>query len=151
MLWNIHMKYTNTLYNIQYTSTLYIIHHHHHHAMPQARIMIYNIQALCILHNIQAFYISYNIQALYTIYNIQALYTLYNIQYTSTLYITQYTSTLYKVFKPILLLSISIYMGPMWLLVTLLIMMCSFWFQIWKYIHTVRTINPWSQCFGQES
>ena len=47
-------------------------------------------------------------------------------------------------------LGISKYMGPLWLLITLLIiMLCSCLFQIWKKC-TITTINPWSQCLGQE-
>ena len=41
-------------------------------------------------------------------------------------------------------------MGPIWPLITLLIIMLfSFLFQIWKY-YTITTINPWSQCLRRE-
>ena len=48
------------------------------------------------------------------------------------------------------ILCIAIYMWPMWLLITLLLlMMCSFLFQIWK-LYNITTINPRSQWLGQE-
>ena len=43
---------------------------------------------------------------------------------------------------------VSIYKGPMWLIITLLIIsLRSFLFQIWK-CYTITTINPQSQCLG---
>ena len=39
---------------------------------------------------------------------------------------------------------VSIYMGPMWLLIII-----SFVFQVWKH-YTIMTIYPWSQCFRFE-
>ena len=42
-----------------------------------------------------------------------------------------------------------IHKGPMWLRITVLIILCSFLFQIWKQ-YTIKTINPRSQYLGQE-
>ena len=48
-----------------------------------------------------------------------------------------------------ILLGVTIYMGPMWRLITQLIRLCSFLFQIWRY-YAIATINSRSQSLGQE-
>ena len=65
-------------------------------------------------------------------------------------YISLSGSIHFEIYMYIFIQGVSIYMGPVWLLITLLIIMwCSFLFQISK-LYTLTTINPWSQCFGQE-